>query len=54
MWCELPVEQFCTPMYIPDRLAVEAHRLVVKCTWLSVELYYGAPQFSNGSALWGF
>ena len=47
MWCELPVEQFCTPMCIPDRLAVEAHRQVVRRPWLSVELFNDAPQFSS-------
>ena len=51
MWCELPVEQFCTPLFIPYQLAVEAHRLIVRHTWLSVELFDGAPQFSSALTL---
>ena len=43
----VPVEQFCTSSCIPDRLAVEAHGLVVRRPWLSVELFEGAPLFSS-------
>ena len=47
MQCELLVEQFHTLLCIPDRLAVEAHGLIVRCLWLSTDLFDGALQFSS-------
>ena len=47
MQCELLDEQFCTPMCIPNQLAIEAHRLVVRHLWLSVKLLNGTLQFSS-------